>query len=1084
MEKEDKQSEEDLSIDFSRVGKKIKNFFNKTFFNKTEPAEKVISLSPHSHAPAESEELSLDFDKVKDFAKKNAKWLIPLLLIVIAFSFSFYLRTMPERLPITDDWAQSTVYNFYKGQIANQIGQQYPNLPEANKQIMVDKEFQNTISQNKDAIDQQITSTSERFKAQLQDSTGQTYLVGIDPYLWYGMAKNYLKYGQMGNAVDENGDQRYTLRNGREGYGMNFHFHTFIIVVIYNIVHFFDGNINLMTGQLFFTVLISSLAVIPAYFFVFRLTKSKFAGFLSGLLIGSSPFILQRTAEADTDPWNVLMPIAVACLFVYAYTEKNTLRKIIYSVATALAVTIYSLAWSGWFHIFDFVLATILVTVIITAIRTKKVKEVVESIKVPLLIIASFLVLRTAYKVPMSGLSLFGSLNEIFQAVLGPLWYVTYKQVGTSSLWPNVLTTVAELNPGSIEGVIGAIGGKIFFVLALLGMNLLLLPSEKWNKKDYFFFGITTLWIIFALYLRSSINNPVLIILFLGLPIIVRLVWLILAREPIEIEASFFLVIWLLGTTYAALSGLRFIALAAIPLTLGLAVFFGLFYRRTAPLLSKNLNINLTVTKGIIMVLVLLAVISPLQQAYAVSKNEVPNLDDAWYDSLTKIKDATTEAIITSWWDFGHWFVAIAERRVTFDGGDQGERIYWVGRTLLTSDENTSVGLLRMLNCGQQKAVHAVEKYANNNTIRAVEITNQIMALNNKDKAIKYLQSQGFTAAQISEISKYTYCDNLLDQFFITSEDMVGKAGVWGHFGSWDFNRAAMYLDTYNLKYDEGIKHLINKYNFTESQAGSIYNEIQSTPADQWISPWPGYIGSGSCVTVSSDNNLDCTFETGQGSAKMQINLQTMNAAIPAQGKTFYPNSLVYAAKSGIEERKFSGDLLGFSVILMPENNKLVLTHPLQARSMFTQLFFLKGQGLKCFQKFDERTQFTGGKIIVWKVDWNCQQKNLIYFQPQEQVHAKHILISVQNRLENEALDLANKIDAEINASNFETIAKKYSEDPGSKDKGGDLGWFGKGEMVPEFEQAAFALKPGEISKPIKTKFGYHLIKLIERKNE
>jgi parvulin-like peptidyl-prolyl isomerase len=106
-------------------------------------------------------------------------------------------------------------------------------------------------------------------------------------------------------------------------------------------------------------------------------------------------------------------------------------------------------------------------------------------------------------------------------------------------------------------------------------------------------------------------------------------------------------------------------------------------------------------------------------------------------------------------------------------------------------------------------------------------------------------------------------------------------------------------------------------------------------------------------------------------------------------------------------------------------------------------------------------------------------------FQGEAQVHAQHILIKAEAGnadAEKKALEKIQGLKVRAQKEDFTKLAKEFSEDEGSKASGGDLGFFGKGRMVPEFEQAAFQQKPGEVGEPIKSNFGYHLIKVLEKK--
>jgi peptidyl-prolyl cis-trans isomerase D len=109
-------------------------------------------------------------------------------------------------------------------------------------------------------------------------------------------------------------------------------------------------------------------------------------------------------------------------------------------------------------------------------------------------------------------------------------------------------------------------------------------------------------------------------------------------------------------------------------------------------------------------------------------------------------------------------------------------------------------------------------------------------------------------------------------------------------------------------------------------------------------------------------------------------------------------------------------------------------------------------------------------------------EKNAERFSRPEQVQARHILLKTEGKNEEEVKKLAEDLVRQIRGgADFAALARQYSDDPGSKERGGDLGLFGRGRMVPEFEQAAFSQEINSIGDPVKTEFGYHIIQVMAK---
>jgi peptidyl-prolyl cis-trans isomerase D len=112
-------------------------------------------------------------------------------------------------------------------------------------------------------------------------------------------------------------------------------------------------------------------------------------------------------------------------------------------------------------------------------------------------------------------------------------------------------------------------------------------------------------------------------------------------------------------------------------------------------------------------------------------------------------------------------------------------------------------------------------------------------------------------------------------------------------------------------------------------------------------------------------------------------------------------------------------------------------------------------------------------------------QQNIQQYQVPNRVHVEHILLFTKGKTDAEVAEIKKKAEDVLKqvkkGGNFEDLAKRFSEDPGTKDKGGDLGWIVEKQTVPAFEKAAFSLNKGQISDLVQTEYGFHIIKLLDK---
>ncbi len=903
-------------------------------------------MSSKSDSKGSKVGLSMLFDgikKVDSFVGDNFSkpLLYGFILIAVAFFFSMNVRLESARLNVAEDWAEDTMYNQMMGQVEMQLAQdpEFSALPPEMQQQRIESELMNMVDDMGDQFNEQVEMQADMIRQHFQNEHGTTYLLGIDPYHFLRRTENFYNHGSIGDEVINGTDYDIYMHGGvgseRSKYGDLLEP---IGALFHRINLFFNADADIMHSVSLVPPVIFSLSVIFAFFIIFMFTKSYLASFFTSLFLGITPGIVHATSAGffDTGFFEIFFPMLTLFLVLKMFREKNTYKKLGWVIVTSFSFLLFRIAWEWWytFVIFQGVLAIYVAYLILEYILlTKKDVKLIHDKKIikknfknTILTIFffftfTFLIIGT-YDNNYSLLD-FTGLDRVLDRV-----EISDPTRG-GRLWPNVYTTVAELNPGNIGQAIDSLGGEIFFGLSLFG--ILALFFDAFKNKD-------SSKLIVGLFLSSLVA----------------------------------------GGIYTLLEGTRFIRLLLpyLVLSLGFAFYYikellTHFVNEYNPEWFNKNHKKLAVYLPMIIFL-FLAVIPMHSEAMVQARQNVPQMSDGWYNSLEYIRDNTDEnAILMSWWDFGHWFKGVARRAVVFDGASQNSPVaHWVGRALL-SDHNESYGINRMLACGtRNSAFDTLYDELDEDFFEAMDVLENLIMMN-KSEARSYLEdnfSSEFTEKMLDE----THCKDR-EMYVIASEDMIGKSGVWGHFGSWNFTRSHIW-NSYNSNrrnIDSFIQSVTSVTDIDDQEAVDIYNELSMMTNDQaqeWISPWPSFMGPESSCQKSG-NMLQCQ----EG---LEINLENKSESIiSVQGGVMQPHSIFYY---DYDKEEFNEVIIDedsdFSVSLINDSDSYsaVIGNKEVIGGLFDKLFFHSHlEEIGNYELFNEDRSIVGGRIYYWKVTWN-----------------------------------------------------------------------------------------------------------------
>jgi Oligosaccharyl transferase STT3 subunit len=911
-----------------------------------------------------------------------------LLALVVAGTVA--LRLVPIYVPIADAWADRLLHD----QVANQIVQQARAKPPAPAALEV--EVARWMREHTDYVEPLRAQTRERFRESItfqgDDGVRHVFLGGDDGYYWLKLAASVLAHGTVCDRT-ENGTCIDALADAPLGQAIEYTEspHVYAIAELHRLMTWLRPGYPLSSSAVLVTVLVSAFMVIPAFLLARRLSN-PLGGFVAALAVSANSIVIERTVDADDDVWILALPILTIYLLVVAFGRQRWPFRSVLAAVAGGSLAILAAVWKGWPLFGLLALAGLIVIAawdFLGRVGGRRPSSVLAANAVVCAISAAigFALVGWALHIQFDSGLIVGQLSGLFGHPVGP-----DKPLNTAP-FPDTFQFVAELaavNASVIEDSLGLVG----LGLGVLGFALPLLAPGA--REFLYALALAALAIACAAALSHAGAGRTVTLGIVGVLAVAAGVagWLRkTAPEPQLAAGAMLGFAWLGATLWQSFGGVRYVLLAVPPLSIAAGIAVGCIASAAiafrAPRWRPGRTLSLSLAGALAAAVVIPVAAGGVRKAYS----HYPSVNSAWATVFSAIRaQSAPDAIVDTWWDYGHWAKYLTGRAVNLDGASLRNReVHWMARALAAPTDIATLGFLRMMNCGAvsdpsgeapARAYETLVRWTGDRALAYGAILK--LAQLPPEQAAGALRGSGLSDERVTALLKGTDCTPP-ESYLVLTTGMLRLRG-WQVSGLWDPNLAYAVDLARRSPADVAEQTIERRLGVPGPAAHALYLAAKNVHGEEgriafaapgaqtWSTDWQ------SCAAEAE--RLHCPLDLGD--FRIGAHLQDLSvdlhdpqrtrirvrARAGAEPTEAIPSLVEIARPDRLQDVAVADATVDLAVLVDPEQGRVFVGTPGVVRSTLVRLALLDGRYSPGFRKIADELGVDRRRVTAWRIVW------------------------------------------------------------------------------------------------------------------